>query len=112
MPLLQCSGRQQSCKYYTCSYAWLTCACAPSSFGITHAGGPISLPESAGIALQIVQGLQELHSYSIVHKALKPSNILLDPTRHNVVLSDFAVSAELHKLQAYVPASKPFVLYT
>ena len=90
----------------------LTCACAPSQLGATLAGGPISLPESAGIALQIVQGLQELHSHSIVHKALKPSNILLDPLRNIVVLSDFAVSAELDKVLVDLPISKPFVLYT
>lgn len=78
---------------------------------IAHAGGKLPLPEAAGIALQVLQGLEELHSWNIVHENLKPSNIMLDLLHQDVVLSDFAVTVKLHKLP-HVPASKAPVHYT
>lgn len=74
------------------------------------AGGTIALAEAAGIALQVLQGLEELHTRNIVHNNLKPSNILLDQLRQDAVLSDFGVSTVLHKLPN-VPVSKASMHY-
>ena len=76
-----------------------------------HAGEQLPLEETAGLAVQIAEGLAQLHSHHIVHGSLKPSNILLDKLRHDVVLSDFAISAALYKLPE-VPAVKVLPLYT
>lgn len=88
---------------------WHVCVIIHKHFA--HAGGKMPLPEAAGVALQLLQGLEELHSWNIVHENLKPSNILLDSLRQDVVLSDFAVTVKLHKLP-HVPASKAIVHYT
>lgn len=69
------------------------------------------LAEAVGVAIQILHGLEELHSRNLVHEGLKPSNILLDPLRQDVVLSDFAVTVRLHKL-SNVPPSKASIHYT
>ena len=45
-------------------------------------------------AAQILLGLEALHSMSIVHRDIKPDNILLD-LKGNVCLSDFGVSCQL-----------------
>ena len=66
--------------------------------------------EAAGVALQVLQGLEELHSRNIVHNNLKPSNILLDQLRQDAVLSDFGVSTVLQKLPN-VPVSKASMQY-
>ena len=68
------------------------------------------MPEAAGIVLQVLHALEELHSRNIVHENLKPSNILLGLMRQDVILSDFAVTVKLHELP-HVPASKAAVHY-
>ena len=75
------------------------------------AGSQLPLGDAAGLALQIAEGLAQLHSHNIVHGSLKPSNVLLDNLRNDVVLSDFAISAALYKLPE-VPPAKMLVLYT
>ena len=73
-------------------------------------GGKLLLAEAVGVALQVVHGLEELHSRNFVHEGLKPSNVLLDPRRQDVVLSDFAVNVRLHKLPTV--QSKASIHYT
>lgn len=53
---------------------------------------------AVGMALQVVQALEELHGHNINHLSLKPSNILMDSAQHEVVLSDFATCHELQTL--------------
>ena len=75
------------------------------------AGEQFALEEAAGLALQIAEGLTQLHSHNIVHGSLKPSNVLLDNLRNDVVLSDFAISTVLYRLPE-VPSAKLLALYT
>ncbi len=103
--ILLCDFSRQSLKFVTWHF------CMTIHKHIAHAGGKLPLPEAAGIALQVLQGLEELHSWNIVHDNLKPSNILLDMRRQDVTLSDCAVTVKLHQLPQ-VPASKAAVHYT
>lgn len=47
------------------------------------------------VALQLAQTLQFLHSHRIIHKDIKPSNILIHPQTHQVKLIDFSLASQL-----------------
>ena len=65
---------------------------------IHAAGGKLPLAPVVGLALQVVQALEELQQHDILHLSLKPNNILMDSAQHEVVLSDFATCHELQTL--------------
>jgi serine/threonine protein kinase len=44
------------------------------------AGGPMKLPEALDIARQVARGLQEAHSKGIVHRDIKPPNVMVSTT--------------------------------
>ncbi|MBF0231658.1 MAG: AAA family ATPase [Desulfamplus sp.] len=44
------------------------------------------------IALQIAEGLSEIHRNNIIHRLLKPSNILINPKTKQVKISDFGMA--------------------
>lgn len=52
--------------------------------------GPLSAPETVKIALDVLGGLSALHRRGIVHRDVKPSNILLD-RQHRAKLADFGL---------------------
>lgn len=62
------------------------------------AGGKMPLSAAVGMALQVVQALEELQGHNIMHLSLKPSNILMDSAQQEVVLSDFATCHQLQTL--------------
>ncbi len=62
------------------------------------ADGKMPLAHAVGMALQVVQALEELHGHNIMHLSLKPSNILMDSVQQEVVLSDFGTCHELQTL--------------
>lgn len=45
--------------------------------GRIHHGTPLEVPEAIDIAIQMVRGLAEAHSRKIVHRDVKPSNVML-----------------------------------
>lgn len=47
------------------------------------------------IALQVVEALAELHHQRVIHKDLKPSNILIHPDTRQVKLADFSLASLL-----------------
>lgn len=55
-------------------------------------GSKIDLTSSRIIIVQILMGLEYLHSNKIVHRDIKPDNILIDPSTLEVVLCDFGMS--------------------
>jgi eukaryotic-like serine/threonine-protein kinase len=62
------------------------------------ARGPLSLPDTVSIAIEILAALEALHSERIVHRDLKPSNVFI--TSHGVKLLDFGLATAITSLGA------------
>lgn len=56
---------------------------------------PLELSEFLAIALQIVEILHNLHQHRVIHKDLKPDNILINPQTQEVKLIDFSIASLL-----------------
>ena len=57
----------------------------------------LDLAEKLAITLQITDILQELHSSRVIHKDIKPANILIHPESKQVKLIDFSIASLLPK---------------
>ncbi|MGC9505988.1 trifunctional serine/threonine-protein kinase/ATP-binding protein/sensor histidine kinase, partial [Baaleninema sp.] len=55
----------------------------------------LSLPEGLEIAIQLAQALRDLHLAKIVHKDIKPQNIIYNPDTGRVQLIDFGIASRL-----------------
>lgn len=58
---------------------------------------PLPLVEFLAIAIQITSILQELHLNRVIHKDIKPANILIHPQTKQVHLIDFSIASLLPK---------------
>ncbi|HYF66264.1 MAG TPA: serine/threonine-protein kinase PknK, partial [Herpetosiphonaceae bacterium] len=59
------------------------------------AGRPQPPREFLRIALQIVEALSVIHASAIIHKDIKPSNIIINPQTGQVKVSDFGIASLL-----------------
>ena len=66
---------------------------------MTVYAGPVPTPELVSLAVEVLEGLAELHGANIWHLDLEPPNILLDQYGH-AYLSDFGISYALRTLEA------------
>jgi len=57
-----------------------------------HKQGPLELREALRIGMQTARGLAAAHAQGLVHRDVKPSNILLDGTVERALLTDFGLA--------------------
>ncbi|MBP0021671.1 MAG: AAA family ATPase [Cyanobacteria bacterium SBLK] len=58
---------------------------------------PLSLGQFLDIAIQLADILHQLHQNHIIHKDIKPANILVRPDTQQIKLIDFSISTRLPK---------------
>lgn len=58
---------------------------------------PLELAQVLEIALQVADILHELHASRVIHKDIKPANILIHPDTKQVKLIDFSIASLLPK---------------
>ncbi len=54
-------------------------------------GGPLDVPTAARIAVQVLSALAEAHARGVIHRDVKPGNVLVD-ARGDVLLCDFGIA--------------------
>jgi PAS domain S-box-containing protein len=59
------------------------------------AGRPLPLELFFEIALQLTRSLADVHAQRVIHRDIKPTNILIDPQTHAVSIADFGISVLL-----------------
>jgi len=62
---------------------------------LVRAGGPLSMIDAASVISQIACGLQHAHQQGVVHRDVKPGNILVTPDGH-AKLSDLGLAGPLN----------------
>ncbi|MDJ0615789.1 MAG: AAA family ATPase [Calothrix sp. MO_192.B10] len=58
---------------------------------------PLSLETFFSIALQLAKALVSLNDHQIIHKDIKPANIIINPQTGQVKLTDFSIASRLAK---------------
>ncbi len=58
---------------------------------------PLSIADFLSIGIQIAEALDALYQNGIIHKDIKPDNILIHPLTKQVKLTDFSISSRLPK---------------
>jgi serine/threonine protein kinase len=58
-------------------------------------GGPMPWQVAARYLADVAEALLEVHARGVVHRDVKPANILWDPVKDEALLTDFGVSARL-----------------
>lgn len=53
------------------------------------------LPDLLEISIQITEALGSLHQHGIIHKDIKPQNIIINPNSRQIKVADFSVSSRL-----------------
>ena len=56
---------------------------------------PLAIAHVLGIAIQLADILHDLHQHQVIHKDIKPANILIHPQSNQIKLIDFSVASVL-----------------
>ncbi len=65
--------------------------------------GKYSLSEAITIAIKVANALGEIHNANIVHRDIKPHNIVLNENTGNLNIIDFGTASLLAKQNAFIP---------
>jgi predicted ATPase/signal transduction histidine kinase/CheY-like chemotaxis protein/tRNA A-37 threonylcarbamoyl transferase component Bud32 len=65
-----------------------------SEWIISHS---LSLLKFLEIAISLVDALSELHNHHIIHKDIKPQNIIINPITETIQLIDFSIASRLER---------------
>jgi serine/threonine protein kinase len=86
-------------------YAWLTVhdqhylvmqyVSGGSLADLLKSESPLDWQRAARYVADVGEGLLEVHGFGIVHRDVKPANILWDPRRDEALLTDFGIAARL-----------------
>jgi serine/threonine protein kinase len=58
-------------------------------------GGPLEIPHFLRIAISLAGGLRQVHARGLIHKDIKPANILMDAASGSVWLTGFGIASRL-----------------
>ncbi len=70
--------------------------------------GPLGWQQAARYVADVAEALLEVHAHGIVHRDVKPANVLWDPARDEAVLTDFGLSVRLGRPE--VAGGTPFYM--
>jgi hypothetical protein len=93
-------GRQKEVFYII-----MRCIDGPSLGDLLERHQKLSIGDAARIARQVADALAYAHSHDIVHRDIKPDNVLLDKSGH-VLVTDFGIAKAAQAAQAATPRSE------
>ena len=88
------SGRAAGCPYLVMEFV-----AGDNLSGFVRQFGPLPVAEACEVIRQAALGLQHLHEHGVVHRDVKPSNLMLTPAGEVKVL-DLGVARRLHEPDA------------
>ncbi|MEG4304665.1 AAA family ATPase [Microcoleus sp. D3_18a_C4] len=96
---LQIEGivKPHSLEKYNNSFALILEDCGGQSLRHHLAGKSIKVPKFLPLAIQVAQTLGEVHQSQIIHKDIKPSNIIITPDFQQVKITDFSMATRLSR---------------
>ena len=63
-------------------------------------GGPLGITESLRIGISLARALRQVHARGLIHKDIKPANILVDAASSDVWLTGFGIASRLPRERA------------
>ncbi|MGB3404218.1 MAG: protein kinase, partial [Microcoleaceae cyanobacterium] len=87
--------RPKSLKLWKNSYALIMEDCGSISLQQYCQENALTLENNLEIAIQLTEILAKLHQNRVIHKDIKPANILINPDTKQVKLIDFSISSLL-----------------
>ncbi|MEG5044834.1 AAA family ATPase [Microcoleus sp. B4-C1] len=89
--------KPHSLEKYNNSFALILEDCGGQSLKHHQAGKSIKLHKFLPLAIQVAQTLGEVHQNQIIHKDIKPSNIIITPDFEQVKITDFSMATRLSR---------------
>ncbi|WP_445173125.1 AAA family ATPase [Microcoleus sp.] len=86
-----------SLEKYKNSFALILEDCGGQSLSNHLAGKTITLQKFLPLAIQVAQTLGELHQNQVIHKNIKPSNIIITRDFEQLKLTDFSIATRLSR---------------